>query len=143
MISIEGLRELYDYNYWARDQQLAVCEKLSEERLSRPLGSSFGSLRDTLKHLPGAEWVWVERFYGRNPRSFPGADGLQSIGGNPRALAKRHIDSGRRSSTSRITAPTTAARSRWRCASLARRRPPSTFLSITTSARFRIFDFGL
>ena len=32
MISLEVLRDLYDYNFWARDQQLAVCEKLSEEQ---------------------------------------------------------------------------------------------------------------
>jgi uncharacterized damage-inducible protein DinB len=68
MISLAVLRELYDYNYWARDQQLAVCGTLSNEQLTRPLGASFGSLRDTLKHLLGAEWVWKERFNGRNPR---------------------------------------------------------------------------
>jgi uncharacterized damage-inducible protein DinB len=71
MIPIEVLRELYDYNFWARDQQLAVCQKLSEEQLSRPLGSSFGTLRDTLKHVAGSEWVWMERFDGRDARSVP------------------------------------------------------------------------
>ena len=79
MISLEGVHELYDYNYWARDEQLAACRALSEEQMARPLGGSFGSLHDTLKHLLGAEWVWAERFHGRNPRSFPGADGLQSL----------------------------------------------------------------
>ncbi len=79
MISLEALRELYDYNFWARDQQLAACRSLSDEQLARPLGSSFGSLRDTLKHLLGAEWVWVERFNGRNPRTFPAAQELQSL----------------------------------------------------------------
>ena len=43
MISLEVLRDLYNYNFWARDQQLAVCAALSEEQLARPLGSSFGS----------------------------------------------------------------------------------------------------
>ena len=71
MISLELLRELYDYNYWARDQQLAACAGLSEEQLGQALGSSFGSLRDTLKHLLGAEWVWLERFLGRSPSSVP------------------------------------------------------------------------
>lgn len=71
MVSPNVLRELYDYNYWACDQQLAVCATLSEEQLTRPLGSSFGSLRDTLKHLLGAEWVWLERFNGGNPRGVP------------------------------------------------------------------------
>jgi uncharacterized damage-inducible protein DinB len=71
MISLEGLRELYDYNYWARDQQLAACAGLSEEQLGQALGSSFGSLRATLKHLLGAEWVWLERFRGRSPSAVP------------------------------------------------------------------------
>ena len=71
MISLEVLRELYNYNFWARDQQLAVCAGLSEEQLARPLGSSFGSLRDTLKHLAGAEWVWLEWFCGRSPSAVP------------------------------------------------------------------------
>jgi uncharacterized damage-inducible protein DinB len=72
MISLEGLRELYNYNYWARDQQLAVCATLSADQLLQPLGSSFGSLRDTLAHLMGAEWIWLERWRGRSPRTLPG-----------------------------------------------------------------------
>lgn len=79
MISLQALRELYDYNSWARHQQLAVCEELSEEQLSRPLGSSFGSLLDTLKHLLGAEWVWMERFDGREARSVPWYKETQSL----------------------------------------------------------------
>ena len=69
MLSLEVLRELYDYNFWARDQQLSVCAALTDEQLAHPLGSSFGSMRDTLKHLLGAEWVWTERFHGRDVRS--------------------------------------------------------------------------
>ena len=79
MISPECLRELYDYNFWARDQQLAVCESLSEEQLSRPLAASFGSLFDTLKHLLGSEWVWMERFDGWSARSVPWYEETQSL----------------------------------------------------------------
>jgi uncharacterized damage-inducible protein DinB len=71
MLPLEVLRGLYDYNFWARDRQLAVCATMSEEQLARPLGASFGSLRDTLKHLLGAEWVWNERFHDRVARSVP------------------------------------------------------------------------
>ncbi len=71
MVSVEALRDLYDYNYWARDRQLEVCAKLSEEQFLRPMGSSYSSLRDTLAHLLLAEWAWHERFQGRNPRSIP------------------------------------------------------------------------
>ncbi len=71
MIPLASLQDLYEYNYWARDQQLAVCRTLTEEDLGRPLGGSFGSVRDTLKHLLGAEYLWLERFNGRSPRAIP------------------------------------------------------------------------
>jgi uncharacterized damage-inducible protein DinB len=67
MIPLTVLRELYDYHYWARDRQLDACRSLSQERFLRPLGSSFSSVRDTLAHLLGAEWVWLERWKGYSP----------------------------------------------------------------------------
>lgn len=70
-IAPAALWELYEYNYWARDRQLDACFKLEEEKFLRPMGSSFSSLRDTLVHLLGAEWIWLERFCGRSPRSMP------------------------------------------------------------------------
>jgi len=71
MLPVEALRELYEYNYWARDRQLEACSKLNEEQFARPMHNSFSSLRDTLVHLLGAEWVWYERWRGRSPRSIP------------------------------------------------------------------------
>lgn len=79
MISLEVLRELYNYNFWARDQQLTACAALSEEQFTRPLGSSFGSLRDTLAHLLGADWVWLQRFLGRSPQSVPWLKDAQTL----------------------------------------------------------------
>lgn len=67
MIPLETLRNLIDYNYWARDRQLAACSTLTAEQLLRPLGSSFASVRDTLAHLVAAEWVWLERWRGHSP----------------------------------------------------------------------------
>ena len=71
MLSPEVLRHLYNYNYWARDRQLAACAKLTNEQFTRTLGGSFASLRDTLVHLAGAEWIWSERWNDRSPRLFP------------------------------------------------------------------------
>jgi uncharacterized damage-inducible protein DinB len=71
MVPLATLRELVDYNYWARDRQLAVCAALSQEQFQRPLGNSFSSGRNTLVHLVGAEWVWLERCRGRSPRALP------------------------------------------------------------------------
>jgi uncharacterized damage-inducible protein DinB len=67
MVPRTVLIELYDYNYWARDRQLAACAALSEEQFLRPLGSSYSSLRDTLVHMVWGEWDWQERWRGRSP----------------------------------------------------------------------------
>ena len=71
MSTVDVLRQLYDYNYWARDRQLEACAPLTPEQFLRPMGSSFSSVRDTLAHLLAVEWVWLERFLGRSPRSIP------------------------------------------------------------------------
>lgn len=67
MIAKSVLQEMFEYNYWARDLQLAACAKLTSEQFLRPLGSSFSSVRDTLVHLVGTEWVYLERCRGRSP----------------------------------------------------------------------------
>ncbi len=72
MVPLETLRELYAYNYWARDRQLEACAALSQEQFLRPMGSSFSSVRDTLAHVMGAEWIWLERWRGRSPQTMPG-----------------------------------------------------------------------
>jgi uncharacterized damage-inducible protein DinB len=67
-ISLSALKELFAHNYWARDRQLQVCALLTEEEFLLPLGNSFPSVRDTLVHLLGVEWLWLERWRGRSPR---------------------------------------------------------------------------
>jgi uncharacterized damage-inducible protein DinB len=61
------LTALVDYHYWARDRMLAAVEPLSTEQFTRDLGSSFASVRDTVSHLHGAEWVWLSRLQGSSP----------------------------------------------------------------------------
>jgi uncharacterized damage-inducible protein DinB len=65
------LNELFRYNSWARDRQLQVCAGLTEDQFLRALGGSFPSLRDTLAHLLAVEWIWLERFQGRSPKTLP------------------------------------------------------------------------
>lgn len=79
MIPLETLRQLYDYNYWARDRQLEACRALTDEQFLRPMGNSFSSVRDTLAHLVGAEWVWQERWRGRSPRAVPWPDDCPTV----------------------------------------------------------------
>jgi uncharacterized damage-inducible protein DinB len=67
----EEMRTLYDYNAWANHRSLDAAASLTNEQFTKPLGSSFGSVRDTLAHICGAEWIWMERFHGRSPSSLP------------------------------------------------------------------------
>ena len=73
------LRELVDYNYWARDRQLEACAALSQEQFLRPLGGSFPAVRDTLAHLLAVEWLWLERWRGRSPRSLVAAQEFATL----------------------------------------------------------------
>jgi len=79
MISLSTLRELFEYNYWARDRQLRACAALAPEQFLRPLGNSFASLRDTLAHLVGAEWIWLERWRGHSPRTIFAAEEFPTL----------------------------------------------------------------
>jgi len=75
----EEIRALYDYNAWANHRALDAAAKLSQEQFTRQLGSSFSSVRDTLMHICGAEWVWHERFEGRSPGSIPDLSSIQTV----------------------------------------------------------------
>ena len=69
----EEMRGLYEYNTWANRRSLEAASKLTNEQFVKPMGSSFGSVRDTLAHVYCAEWIWLERFQGRSPAAFPDA----------------------------------------------------------------------
>jgi uncharacterized damage-inducible protein DinB len=70
-MSPDDIRALYDYNAWANQRALDSVASLTVEQFTRPLGSSFASLRDTLAHIWGSQWVWLERFQGRSPAALP------------------------------------------------------------------------
>jgi uncharacterized damage-inducible protein DinB len=61
------IRALYDYTRWADDRALGAAEKLTPEQFTKALGSSFGSVRDTLVHFVSAEWIWLSRWNGTSP----------------------------------------------------------------------------
>jgi uncharacterized damage-inducible protein DinB len=67
----EEMKTLYDYNAWANRREMEAASALTNEQFTKQLGSSFSSVRDTLAHILGAEWVWLERFQGRSPGSLP------------------------------------------------------------------------
>src|ERR1700722_14256911 len=69
----EQVRLLFAYDAWANRRTLDACAALSPEQFTRDLGSSFRSVRDTLAHTLGAQWIWMQRFHGNAP-TMPKAD---------------------------------------------------------------------
>jgi uncharacterized damage-inducible protein DinB len=75
----EEMCTLYDYNAWANRRALDAARELTNEQFVKPMGSSFGSVRDTLAHICGAEWIWMERFHGRSPASLPDTGTFEDV----------------------------------------------------------------
>jgi len=78
-VTPEEARLLFDYNTWANHRSLDAAAQLSTEQFVKPLGSSFSSLRDTLMHICGAEWIWFERFQGRSHSAIPDFSHIQTV----------------------------------------------------------------
>ena len=66
-MTYEALVNLLDFHYWARDRLLDAVAQLTPDELHRDLGSSYGSVRDTLVHIVTAEWAWCSRWEGESP----------------------------------------------------------------------------
>jgi uncharacterized damage-inducible protein DinB len=62
------LIELIRYNTWANLQVLAVCGSLSESQLDAPVPGAYGSVRDTFRHMLGAEADYIGRITGAEPK---------------------------------------------------------------------------
>ena len=75
----EEMLALYDYNAWADRRVLEAASALSKEEFLKPMGSSFSSIRDTLGHIFGVEWLWLERFQGRSPASIPDGEEFTEV----------------------------------------------------------------
>ena len=88
----EGLRDFYEYNTWANKKTLDSLEPLSNEAFTGPMGGSFASIRDTMVHILGAEWIWWQRCIGERPK------GLLDVSDFPDVAALRarwpEIDNG-------------------------------------------------
>ncbi len=77
------LNTLFAHNVWANLKLLDFCEQLSDEQLDASGIGCFGSIRDTLTHIIGAEVSYVHRVNGKLPGrpfargQFPGFDILR------------------------------------------------------------------
>jgi uncharacterized damage-inducible protein DinB len=71
---------LYEYNSWANRRTLDSSVPLTPEQFTRDMGSSFRSVRDTLAHVYGAEWLWLERWHERIPPALPSPADFPDLG---------------------------------------------------------------
>jgi uncharacterized damage-inducible protein DinB len=73
------LQMLVDYHYWATRRVLDSVESLSADQFTKDLGNSFPSVRDTLAHLYGADWIWCSRWEGDSPSAMPDAQNFPDV----------------------------------------------------------------
>jgi uncharacterized damage-inducible protein DinB len=55
----ESLVELFRHNAWANQRLFEACVGLSDAQLDATVGGTFGSIRDTLMHIVGAQERYV------------------------------------------------------------------------------------
>lgn len=72
-MTTDDVRLLFEFNAWANHRVTGACAALTDEQFTRDLGSSYRSVRDTLVHIMGVEWLYFERWHGRSPSALPAA----------------------------------------------------------------------
>jgi uncharacterized damage-inducible protein DinB len=63
-VTKDDIHLLYEYDRWANNRVLKAASALSAEQFTRDLGGAC-SVRDTLVHIIGGEWIWLA--YWREP----------------------------------------------------------------------------
>ena len=91
-MQLDAIRELYDYNHWANQRVLSAMTPLTDDMFTRNMGNSFVSLRDTLAHILGAEWIWLERWRGRSPKALLSASDFPTLQALQRSWAAVRLD---------------------------------------------------
>ena len=72
-MSMELIRELWEYHHWANRRLFTVAVALGEEQARREIGANFSAptLREMFVHLYGADRFWLRRWTGE-PAGAPG-----------------------------------------------------------------------
>ncbi len=65
----DDIQLLYEYDRWANNRVLQAVSALSADQFTHDLGGSFRSVRDTLVHIIGGEWIWLA--YWKEPPHSP------------------------------------------------------------------------
>jgi uncharacterized damage-inducible protein DinB len=92
LMTLSDFHELFAYNAWANSRACDSAATLTLEEFTRPLVSSFGSIRDTLAHIAAEEWIWLERAKGKDPHDLPSWAAAPALDVISEMLAKIHAD---------------------------------------------------
>ncbi|EQB63164.1 MAG: DinB family protein [candidate division Zixibacteria bacterium RBG-1] len=68
-MDVARIQELYKYNAWANGQVFESVAKLTPEQFNKDLATSYRSVKGTLVHIVGAEWIWLRRWLGTSPKA--------------------------------------------------------------------------
>jgi uncharacterized damage-inducible protein DinB len=78
-MNLADLETLVEFHYWANRRILDAAVPLSPEQFTRDMGNSFPSVRDTLAHLYGGDWIWCARWEGESPSALPDANDFPDL----------------------------------------------------------------
>jgi len=106
-VTKDDIHLLFAYDRWANNRVLQSAAALSPEQFTRDLGGAFCSVRDTLVHIIGGEWIWLA--YWTEPSHSPSSVTDCERGGMPFSIrmyirtSPRFRQSGRKSRKSRLS----------------------------------------
>ena len=60
-LGYETINTLFSHNLWANTLLFEVCSGLNDEQLDTSIVGTYGSIRDTLKHIAHAEYSYWHR----------------------------------------------------------------------------------
>jgi uncharacterized damage-inducible protein DinB len=66
-MNLSDIKQLFAYTEWANGLAIEAAGRLPDESLRRDVGISHRSIFETLLHMAGADWIWLERWNGRSP----------------------------------------------------------------------------
>ncbi len=75
------LADLFAYSEWATAATLDAAAARPESDWVRDLGGSLPTLQSVLEHTAGGEWVWMRRWAGNAPTTFPDWTGTTTPAG--------------------------------------------------------------
>lgn len=68
-MSVDLIRELYDYHRWANRRLFGIAADLGDAATTRDMGKhwSFPTVKGMFAHLYGADSIWLSRWKGSSP----------------------------------------------------------------------------